>query len=96
VINLRKLSSAASAASAICDHIYTWFSDTGSVHSMAVLSNGEYGIEKGLCFSFPVKCKNGSYKIVEGLPWSPEIKKRVEVTLQELKEEKEMAMKAVS
>lgn len=44
VINLRKLSSAASAASAICDHIYTWFSDTGSVHSMAVISNGEYGI----------------------------------------------------
>jgi malate/lactate dehydrogenase len=78
---LRKLSSAASAASAICDHIRTWFSEDPEIHSMAVLSSGEYGIDEGLVFSYPVVCKNGEYKIIQGLKWSPEVKKRVETTL---------------
>jgi malate/lactate dehydrogenase len=63
---------------------------------MAVISNGQYGIEKGLCFSFPVLCKNGTYKVIEGWKWTPECKKRIDATIAELKEEKEMAIKAVS
>lgn len=53
---------------------------------MAVLSSGEYGIDEGLVFSYPVVCKNGEYKIIQGIKWSPEVKKRVETTLNELRE----------
>ena len=63
---------------------------------MAVLSSGEYGIDEGLVFSYPVVCKNGEYKIIQGVKWSPEVKKRVETTLNELREQRDMALKAVS
>jgi len=64
VIELRKLSSAASAAVSICDHIYDWIHGvrTGNSYtSMIVLSDGSYGIPKDIMFSFPVVCKDGKY-----------------------------------
>lgn len=69
IIEARKLSSAASAANATCDHVHDWFCGTpkGEIASMGVISNGEYGIPAGINFSFPVTCENGSWKIVTGL-----------------------------
>ena len=63
---------------------------------MAVISSGEYGVDEGLCFSYPVMCENGEYHIIKDVKWSPEVKKRVETTLNELREEREMALKAVN
>lgn len=63
---------------------------------MGVISDGSYGIEKGLVFSYPVKIKNGSYSIVQGLnidDWSREM---LEKTQKELIEEKNDALKATS
>jgi len=97
IIAQRKLSSAASAANAVCDHIYDWFNGThpSEYVSMAVVSDGSYDIPKGLVFSFPVSCKNGEYKIITGLKWDEFLKKKIEITTKELLEEKEMAMAAV-
>ena len=69
IIAARKLSSAASAANATCDHMHDWFNGTvtGEYVSMAVVSDGSYGIPKGIVFSFPVTCKAGEYKIQQGL-----------------------------
>lgn len=69
IIQMREKSSAASAASAACDHIHDWFVGTfpGQFVSMAVISDGSYGVPEGLCFSFPVTCKNGRWEIVKGL-----------------------------
>ena len=70
IIEMRKSSSAASAANAICDHVRSWVRGTveGEVVSMAVWStNNCYGIASGLIFSFPVTCKNGKWEIVKDL-----------------------------
>lgn len=69
IIEARKSSSAASAASSVCDHIHDWLAGTrkGEYVAMGVASDGSYGIPAGLNFSFPVECSNGSYKIVQGL-----------------------------
>lgn len=65
----RKLTSAASAANAVCDHMHDWFvgTNSGEYVSMAVVSDGSYDVPKGLVFSFPVTCKDGIFKIVQGL-----------------------------
>ncbi len=69
IIQARGLSSAASAASAAIDHVKDW--TFGSANndwvSMAVSSDGSYGVAKGIVYSFPVVCANGSYNIVQGL-----------------------------
>src|SRR5665213_597672 len=64
VIKARGSSSAASAASAAIDHVRTWVSGTGEGDwtSMAVASDGSYGIKEGLIYSYPVVCKNGGYR----------------------------------
>jgi len=56
IIEARKLSSAASAASATCDHVHDWFAGTktGEWVSMGVISDGSYGVPTGINFSFPV------------------------------------------
>lgn len=66
IIQARKLSSAASAASATCDHMHDWFvgTKTGEWASMGIMSDGSYGVPKGINFSFPVEIQNGQYKIV--------------------------------
>jgi malate/lactate dehydrogenase len=51
---------------------------------MGVLSDGSYGVPEGLVFSFPVECKQGSWKIVQGLNWKDWQKKLIEITTKEL------------
>ena len=69
IIQARGLSSAASAASAAIDHVRDW--TFGSVDndwiSMAIPSDGSYGISEGIIYSFPVVCTEGNYEIVQGL-----------------------------
>uniref|UniRef100_A0A7N1A3Q3 Malate dehydrogenase n=1 Tax=Kalanchoe fedtschenkoi TaxID=63787 RepID=A0A7N1A3Q3_KALFE len=68
IIKARKLSSALSAASAACDHMRDWVLGTrkGTWVSMGVCSDGSYGIEPGLFYSFPVTCAKGQWSIVQG------------------------------
>src|SRR5476651_254448 len=69
IIEARGLSSAASAANAAIDHVHDWVlgSRDGDWVSMGIPSDGSYGIPEGVVFGFPVTCKNGEYKIVQGL-----------------------------
>jgi malate dehydrogenase len=91
VIKARGSSSAASAASAAIDHVRTWVSGTGEGDwtSMAVASDGSYGIEEGLIYSYPVVCKNGGYQIVAGLSIDEFSRARMNATEAELREERE-------
>jgi len=89
VIAARGLSSAASAGSSAIDHVRDWVHGTnGQWTSMGVYSDGSYGADKGLYFSFPVVCKNGEFEIVKGLNLDEFSKERFEVTRKELLEEK--------
>lgn len=94
IIEARKLSSAASAASAACDHMRDWALGTeeGNWVSMAVYSRGEYGSAKDLVFSFPCTCKNGEWSIVSGLKLSEFSEKKIQETSEELKQERKMAL----
>jgi len=86
---LRKLSSAASAANAALEHIRDWVDGShGHWLSMGIPSDGSYGIEKGLVFSYPVTIEGGKYKIVQGLKITPESQKRLDVTKEELLSER--------
>jgi len=69
IIQARGLSSAASAASAAIDQVKNWiFGSAGNDWvSMAIPSDGSYGISEGIMYSFPVVCKDGAYEIVQGL-----------------------------
>lgn len=95
VLAARGLSSAMSAARAACDHVRDWILGTSSSEeyiSMAVASDGSYGVPKGLIFSFPVKCVgNGKYQIVQGLKWDDFSKQKIKVTTDELLEEQQIA-----
>ena len=91
IIAARGSSSAASAASAAIDHMRDWALGTnGKWTSMAIPSDGSYGIEKGLIYSFPVTCANGKYSIVQGLTINPYSVSMMEKTKKELLEEREM------
>jgi len=94
VIAARKLSSAASAAKAIVDHIRDWLLGTpeNEYVSMAVPSDGSYGIAPGVVYSFPVTCSNGTYKIVQGLEVNAFSRKLMDVTDEELRSEFKTAM----
>jgi len=90
IINARGLSSAASAASAALDHIRDWVLGTGGKWvTMGIPSDGSYGASKGVWFGYPVTCTNGTYKIVQGLSFDADGKKRVDVTNDELVKERE-------
>ena len=91
IIKARGLSSAASAASSALDHMRTWVQGTpaGDWVSMGIPSDGSYGIEKGLIYSFPVTVDNGDYSIVQGLVISDFSRERMTATENELKEEKD-------
>ena len=88
---MRGASSAASAASAAIDHIRTWVSGTpdGDWVSMAIPSDGSYGIDEGLIYSFPVTCSGGEYSIVQGLEVDDFSREKMDATLAELKEERD-------
>lgn len=91
VIKARGSSSAASAASAALDHVRDWVRGTppGDWVSMAVPSDGSYGIPEGVIYSYPVVCKNGGYEIVQGLAIDEFSRKRMQATLAELQEERD-------
>jgi len=94
VIAARKQSSAMSAAKAICDHVRDWWIGTpeGEYVSMGVASDGSYGIKEGVIFSYPVTCKNGTYKIVQGLHVSEFSRKMLDLTAEELYGERDEAL----
>ena len=87
IIKARGLSSAASAANAAIEHMRDWALGTnGKVVSMAIPSDGSYGIADGLVYSFPVTCENGQYTIVQGLEineFSRDLMKKSEAELSE-------------
>jgi malate dehydrogenase len=91
IIEARGLSSAASAANAAIDHMHDWALGTkpGSWTSMAIPSDGSYGIPEGLIYSFPVTCQNGEYSIVQGLEVNEFSRARMDATAKELTEERD-------
>ena len=89
IIEARGLSSAASAANAAIDHIRDWVLGTnGKWVTMGIPSDGSYGIPEGVMFGFPVTCANGEYTIVQGLEIDEFSRGRINVTLNELEEER--------
>jgi malate dehydrogenase len=91
IIEARGASSAASAANAACDHVRTWVlgSDDGDWVSMAIASDGSYGVADGLISSFPVTCNKGSYEVVQGLDLDEFSRSRVDASVNELAEERD-------
>lgn len=90
IIKARGASSAASAASSAIDHMRNWAlgTDDGDWVSMAIPSDGSYGIAPGVIFSYPVTCANGEYTIVQDLPVNEFSQSRIDATEAELREER--------
>ena len=86
----RGASSAASAASAAIDHMRTWAlgTDGDDWVSMGVPSDGSYGIAPGIIYSYPCRCKNGDYEIVQGLEIDAFSREKMDATERELREER--------
>ncbi len=90
IIKARGLSSAASAASSAIDHVREWALGTpaGQWTSMGIPSDGSYGIEPGIVYSYPVTCANGQYSIVQGLDVDEFSRRLMDATETELREER--------
>jgi len=95
IIEARGLSSAASAASAAIDHVYTWVNGTpeGDWTSAGVVSDGSYGVAEGIISSFPVTAENGKYEIVQGLEIDDFSRARIDASVAELVEERDTVQK---
>ena len=91
IIEARGASSAASAANAAVDHIRTWTQGTaeGDWISMAIPSDGSYGVAEGLISSFPCTCKDGEYSIVQGLDIDDYSRGKIDASVAELGEERD-------
>ncbi|WP_308367228.1 MULTISPECIES: malate dehydrogenase [unclassified Microbulbifer] len=91
IIKARGASSAASAANAAIDHMRDWALGTaeGDWVSMAIYSDGSYGIQEGLIYSYPCTCKNGDWEIVQGLEINDFSRGKMSATEQELAEERD-------
>jgi malate dehydrogenase len=91
IIEARGASSAASAASAAVDHIYTWVNGTpeGDWTSAAIVSDGSYGVPEGLVSSFPVVARDGKFEIVPNLTHDTFSREKIDATVAELVEERE-------
>ena len=91
IIEARGLSSAASAANAAIDHMHDWALGTpaGDWVSMAIPSDGSYGVPEGLISSFPVTCTDGQYSIVQGLEIDEFSRARIDASTAELGEERD-------
>jgi len=98
VIKARGLSSAGSAANAIVDAVNSLTNDTASNnwHSVAVCSDGSYGVEKGLISSFPVRVRGRKWEIVQGLPINDFSRSKIDASVAELKEEKSLVSELIS
>ena len=90
IIEARGASSAASAASAAIDHMHDWALGTPDDDwvSMAIPADGSYGIEAGIIYSYPVRCRGGQYEIVQGLAIDDCSRDRMDKTVAELREER--------
>ncbi|MEA2277350.1 MAG: malate dehydrogenase [Solirubrobacteraceae bacterium] len=93
IIEARGASSAASAANAAIDHVRDWTLGADGLRSMAVRSGGQYGVEEGLMSSFPVRCANGGFEIVEGLEVGDFAQAKIDATVNELEEERDAVRK---
>jgi len=89
IIEARGASSAASAANAAIDHVRDWALGADGLRSMAVLSGGQYGVEEGLISSFPVRLSGGKYEIDGGLEIGEFAQSKLDITVNELKEERD-------
>ena len=91
IIKARDASSAASAANAAIDHMRDWALGTpeGDWVSMGIHSDGSYGIAEGLIYSFPCRCSNGDWEIVQGQEINDFSRERMQATEQELTEERD-------
>lgn len=95
IISVMKKSSAASAATAACDHVHDWLVGTkpGEIVNMGVISDGNtYDVAPGIIYSFPVTCKNGEWTIVTGLELNEFSRQKMKATEKELFEERKMAL----
>ena len=95
IIEARGASSAASAANAAVDHVRDWVLGTPGEEwvSMAVPSDGAYGVEEGLISGLPCRCSNGKWSIVEGLEVSDFSRARIDATVDELRAERDTVKK---
>ena len=89
IIEARGASSAASAANAAIDHVRDWVLGADGLRSMAVPSDGSYGVEEGIVSSFPVRCSGGSYAIEQGLEVGDFAQSKIDATVDELQEERD-------
>jgi malate dehydrogenase len=91
IIEARGASSAASAANAAIDHVHDWVLGTADADwiSMAIASDGSYGVEEGLISSFPCRCSDGDWEIVQGLDVPDFSRERIDRTVAELTEERD-------
>ena len=91
VLEARGLSSAASAANAAIDHVRDWFAGTpeGDWTSMAVPSDGSYGVPEGLLSSFPCTTEDGEWSIVQGVEHGEFAQERIDASVAELVEERD-------
>ena len=91
IIKARGLSSAASAANAAIDGINNMVTETpkGESFSMCLASNGEYGVDKGLIFSYPCRMENGKVKVIEGIEHNEFGQEKFKLTLDELRGERD-------
>jgi malate dehydrogenase len=92
IIKARGLSSAASAANAGIDTVVSLTTNTpkDEWHSVALCSTGEYGVEKGLISSFPIRVQNGKPEVITGLPINEFSRQKIDASVDELKEEKSL------
>jgi len=92
IIKARGLSSAASAANAVVDTVRSLITDTPKEdwHSVALCSTGEYGVEKGLICSFPVRVKDGTREVVQKVPINEFSRGKIDASVSELKEERSL------
>ena len=90
IIEARGASSAASAASAAIDHVHDWSLGTPENDwvSMGIPTDGSYGIDEGIVYSYPVRCRDGDYEIVQGLDINEFSQTRMDATEAELREER--------
>lgn len=91
IIKARGASSAASAANAVVDGIRNLVTETpaGESYSMCLSSNGEYGVDKGLIFSFPCRTEGGKVKVIEGIKLNDFGQEKFKLTLEELRSERD-------
>src|SRR5881394_4327487 len=97
VIKARGLSSAGSAANAVVDTVFSLTNNTpaNNWHSVAVCSDGSYGVEKGLISSFPVRLRGGKWEIVQGVPINDFSHAKIDASVAELKEEESLVSELI-